>query len=89
LQPLICGGYFPKLPTIKQHNCPGGRMNVILCTATRARTRLGQNSPSAAPRTALGLFVSDKALDPWPPRVSYVGNRGDVMVRANPRPRCA
>ena len=26
-----------------------------------------------------GRPTTNKALDPWPPRVSYVGNRGDVM----------
>src|SRR5262245_44972301 len=23
--------------------------------------------------------TTNKAMDPWPPRVAYVGNRGDVM----------
>ncbi len=29
--------------------------------------------------------TTHKALDPWPPHVSYVGNRGDVMESGSNR----
>src|SRR5262249_47611527 len=36
----------------------------LLCTSAQSRA---------------GRPTTNKAMDPWPPRVTYVGNRGDVM----------